>query len=122
RLTHNGKTVLSLPAGEERAARERRVAAGCGEDFLVHARFIEHAAAGLRLWGWVAAPTFSRSQPDLQFFYVNRRMVRDKLVSHAVRQAFADVMFHGRHPAYVLFLELDPARVDVNAHPAKHEV
>src|SRR5690606_3957007 len=80
RLTHNGKTVLSLPAGEERAARERRVAAVCGEDFLVHARFIEHAAAGLRLWGWVAAPTFSRSQPDLQFFYVNRRMVRDKLV------------------------------------------
>lgn len=122
RLVNNGKTVLSLPAGEERAAMERRVAAVCGEEFLPHARFIEHSAAGLRLWGWVAAPTFSRSQSDLQFFYVNRRMVRDKLVSHAVRQAFADVMFHGRHPAYVLFLELDPARVDVNAHPAKHEV
>lgn len=122
RLTHNGKAVLNLPAGEDRAAMERRVAAVCSDEFMPHARFIEHSAAGLHLWGWVAAPTFSRSQPDLQFFYVNRRMVRDKLVSHAVRQAFADVMFHGRHPAYILFLELDPARVDVNAHPAKHEV
>lgn len=122
RLTHNGKPVFALHAGTDRAEREKRVAELCGAAFLAHARFIEQAGAGLQLWGWIAAPTFSRSQPDLQHFYVNGRMVRDKLVSHAVRQAYADVLFHGRHPAYVLYLELDPARVDVNAHPAKHEV
>jgi len=84
--------------------------------------YIEHAAAGLSLHGWVALPTFSRSQADLQFFYVNNRMVRDKLVTHAIRQAYQDVLFHGRHPAYVLFLTIDPTTVDVNAHPTKYEV
>src|SRR5207237_6172531 len=78
--------------------------------------------AGMRLSGWLARPTFSRSQADLQYFYVNGRAVRDKLLVHAARLGFNDVMFHGRHPAYVLYLELDPARVDVNAHPAKQEV
>jgi DNA mismatch repair protein MutL len=83
---------------------------------------IEHAAAGLALHGWVAQPTFSRSQPDLQFFYVNNRMVRDRTVTHAIRQAYQDVLYHGRHPAYVLFFSIDPTTVDVNAHPTKHEV
>jgi len=76
----------------------------------------------LRLWGWVALPSFNRSQADLQNFYVNGRAIKDKLVSHAVRQAYSDVLFHGRHPAFVLFLEVDPATVDVNVHPTKHEV
>jgi DNA mismatch repair protein MutL len=89
---------------------------------MEQAIYVEHAAAGLSLHGWVALPTFSRSQADLQFFYVNNRMVRDKLVTHAIRQAYQDVLFHGRHPAYVLFLEIDPATVDVNAHPTKYEV
>ena len=76
----------------------------------------------MRLWGWVGLPTFSRSQADLQYFYVNGRTVRDKLVAHAVRQAYRDVLFNGRHPTFVLFLEIDPAVVDVNVHPTKHEV
>jgi DNA mismatch repair protein MutL len=98
------------------------VAELCGSAFMEQAVYIDHAAAGLSLRGWVAMPTFSRSQPDLQFFYVNNRMVRDKLVTHAIRQAYQDVLFHGRHPAYVLFFDIDPASVDVNAHPTKHEV
>jgi len=122
KLLHNRRQVLQLPPADTRAAQERRLARVCGDAFMEQAVYVEHAAAGLKLGGWVAAPTFSRSQPDLQYFYVNGRMVRDKLVTHAVRQAYADVLYHGRHPAYVLFLEMDPVTIDVNAHPTKHEV
>jgi DNA mismatch repair protein MutL len=122
KLQHNQRPVLHLPGAITREQQERRVAELCGNAFMEQAVHIEHAAAGLSLRGWVAMPTFSRSQPDLQFFYVNNRMVRDKLVTHAIRQAYQDVLFQGRHPAYVLFLEIDPASVDVNAHPTKHEV
>lgn len=121
-LTHNGRTIFSLPACPDRAAREQRLARLCGAPFVEHAVFLDHAQGGLRLWGWLARPTFSRSQPDLQHFFVNGRMVRDRLITHAVRQAYQDVLYHGRHPAFVLYFELDPERVDVNAHPAKHEV
>jgi DNA mismatch repair protein MutL len=122
KLQHNQRPVLHLRGATTREQQERRVAELCGSAFMEQAVYIDHAAAGLSLRGWVAMPTFSRSQPDLQFFYVNNRMVRDKLVTHAIRQAYQDVLFHGRHPAYVLFLEIDPASVDVNAHPTKHEV
>jgi len=122
KLLHNQRPVLHLPAAHSREQQERRVAELCGRAFMEQAVYIDHAAAGLALRGWVGMPTFSRSQPDLQFFYVNDRMVRDKLVTHAIRQAYQDVLFHGRHPAYVLFLDIDPASVDVNAHPTKHEV
>ncbi len=122
KLTHNQRPVFHLPPATDVQQQERRVAELCGKAFMEQAIRIEHAAAGLALQGWVAQPTFSRSQPDLQFFYVNNRMVRDKLVTHAIRQAYQDVLFHGRHPAYVLFLTIDPATVDVNAHPTKHEV
>ena len=121
-LQHNQKPVFQLPVAMSREAQERRLARVCGAAFMEQAVHIEQAGAGLRLHGWVAAPTFSRSQADLQYFYVNGRMVRDKLLTHAVRQAYADVLYHGRHPAYVLFLDMDPAAVDVNAHPTKHEV
>ena len=121
-LRHNGKAVLALHQADDPAARARRVAAVCGTAFLEQALPIEVERNGLHLWGWVGLPTFSRSQADLQYFYVNGRMVRDKLVVHAVRQAYRDVLFNGRHPTFVLFLDVDPAVVDVNVHPTKHEV
>ncbi len=121
-LRHNNRAVRQLRQASDRLQQEKRIAGVCGPAFIEHAVFIDYAIDDLRLWGWVAKPTFSRSQADMQYFYVNGRMVRDKLVSHAIRQAYQDVMFHGRHPASVLFLELDPSQVDVNAHPGKHEV
>ncbi|MGM3386250.1 DNA mismatch repair endonuclease MutL [Stutzerimonas stutzeri] len=121
-LRHNGKGVLALHQAADAASRARRVASVCGPAFLEQAMPIEIERNGLHLWGWVGLPTYSRSQADLQYFYVNGRMVRDKLVAHAVRQAYRDVLFNGRHPTFVLFLDVDPAVVDVNVHPTKHEV
>jgi len=120
-LRHNGRAILDLPAVGAGAAAER-VAALLGEGFLDHAFEVEREGAGLRLQGWLGAPTQSRSQPDQQFFFVNGRPIRDRVLAAAVRRAYRDVLYHGRHPVFVLFLELDPAGVDVNAHPAKHEV
>ncbi|WP_373089143.1 DNA mismatch repair endonuclease MutL [Zhongshania sp.] len=121
-LRHNGRAVHSLKPADNQLEQERRLAAVCGPAFMEQALYIDREAMGLRLWGWVALPSFSRSQADLQHFYVNGRYVRDRLVVHAVRQAYRDVLFHGRHPAFVLYLELAPAAVDVNVHPTKHEV
>ncbi len=121
-LRHNGKVIHALRAADNLAGQQRRVAQVCGPAFMEHALRIEQQAVGLSLSGWVALPTFSRAQADLQYFFVNGRVVRDKLVTHAIRQAYRDVLYHGRHPAYVLYLELDPAVVDVNVHPTKHEV
>ena len=121
-LRHNGRPVLALRGAMDQAGITRRLQELVGPEFIEHAFHIHQASAGLTLTGWLARPTFSRSQADLQYFYVNGRAVRDKLLAHAVKLGFHDVLFHGRHPAYVLYLELDPARVDVNAHPAKHEV
>jgi DNA mismatch repair protein MutL len=122
RLSHNGKPVRILKAARSEEAALLRVAEVLGDEFPGQSLRIDHAAAGLHLSGWVGLPTASRSQADSQYFYVNGRLVRDRVVAHAVRQAYADVLFHGRHPAFVLYLELDPAGVDVNVHPAKHEV
>ena len=121
-LRHNGRQLQELRRCRDETDRLRRVASLCGPGFVEHAVSVEREAGGLKLFGWVAQPTFSRSQPDLQHFYVNGRYVRDKLAAHAVRQAFSDVLYHGRHPAFVLYLELDPTDVDVNVHPTKHEV
>ena len=121
-LKHNQKVIHSLRPADTQAAQEKRVASVCGPAFIEQALHIEMEAPGLRLWGWVGLPTFSRSQMDLQYFFVNGRVVRDKLVGHAVRQAYRDVLYHGRHPAFVLYLELESANVDVNVHPTKNEV
>jgi DNA mismatch repair protein MutL len=121
-LRHDGKVIYSLKQADTLAEKQRRVATVCGSAFMDQALSVEAEAMGLRLSGWVALPTFSRSQADLQYFFVNGRVVKDKLVTHAIRQAYRDVLFHGRHPAYVLYLELDPKVVDVNVHPTKYEV
>ncbi|RTZ74470.1 MAG: DNA mismatch repair endonuclease MutL [Gammaproteobacteria bacterium] len=121
-LRHNDREIFSFRRAEESRAREQRIGELLGQAFLDNSLRFEHEAAGLRLRGWVGLPAFSRSQADMQHFYVNGRMVRDRLVTHAVRQAYQDVLYHGRHPAYVLYLDLDPRLVDVNVHPTKHEV
>jgi DNA mismatch repair protein MutL len=121
-LSHNQRGQFSLPRTVDRAGREQRIAALCGDAFLNHAMWFERELEGMSLQGWVAAPTFSRSQPDLQFTFVNGRFVRDKLLRHAIRHAYRDVLYQSRHPACVLFLSVDPRRVDVNAHPAKLEI
>ncbi|WP_340124023.1 DNA mismatch repair endonuclease MutL [Methylobacter svalbardensis] len=121
-LSHNQKEVLNLKPAATDSEQQQRIAGICGSAFIENSITIDFAASGLQLTGWVGLPTFSRSQQDMQFFYVNGRLVRDKLVSHAVKQAYQDVLFHGRHPVFVLYLTLDPTLVDVNAHPAKLEV
>jgi len=121
-LKHNQKVQFSLRPANSQAEQEKRVADLCGPQFMEQALFVDNDRTGIRLWGWIGLPTFSRSQADLQYFFVNGRSIRDKVVSHAVRQAYQDVLYHGRHPAYVLFLEILPADVDVSVHPTKHEV
>ena len=123
RLGHNGRVLFQLPPAADDPARvAQRLQELLGAGFVEHALAVDEGAVGLRLHGWVVAPAFSRSQGDMQFFYVNGRVVRDKLVAHALRQAYQDVLHHSRHPAYLLYLEIPPTQVDVNVHPAKHEV
>ena len=122
RLSHNGKSVRVWKAARDDQAMLARIAEVLGETFPQQSLRIDHASAGMRLSGWVGLPTASRPQADSQYFYVNGRLVRDRVVAHAVRQAYADVLFHGRYPTFVLYLELDPVGVDVNVHPAKSEV
>jgi DNA mismatch repair protein MutL len=121
-LTHNGRKSFALQPAAGRAAEEQRLAALLGEEFVAGALYVEHAALGLSLRGWLGLPTYSRAQPDQQHLIVNGRAVRDRFLGSAVRLGYRDVLFHGRHPAYVLYLDLDPARVDVNAHPQKLEI
>ncbi|MFC3283164.1 DNA mismatch repair endonuclease MutL [Litchfieldella rifensis] len=121
-LRHNQKTLHQLRGAEDAASRERRIGALLGSKFLDNALHLDLETGGLRLWGWVGLPTHSRAQADQQYFFVNGRVVRDRLVAHAIRQAYRDVLFHGRHPVFVLYLEVEPSVVDVNVHPTKHEV
>ena len=121
RVSHNGKPSRRWK-GDSDLLNEVRLHEALGQEFTRNALRVDHSGAGLRLHGWIAQPGYNRASADQQYLYVNGRSVRDRNVAHAVRQAFSDVLFHGRHPAYVLFLELDPRSVDVNVHPAKHEV
>ncbi|MDX1733167.1 MAG: DNA mismatch repair endonuclease MutL, partial [Halioglobus sp.] len=106
-LRHNGRTIYNLKSADTEAERQRRVAAICGPAFMEQAIAVEAGAEPYALHGWVGLPTLSRSQADLQYFFVNGRIIRDKLIAHAIKQAYRDVLYHGRHPAFVLYLELD---------------
>jgi DNA mismatch repair protein MutL len=117
-LSHNGAARHRYGMGDE----ESRARALMGDEFFAHARRVDVAAGELRLTGYAALPAYSRSGRDEQYFYVNGRFVRDKLLMHAAREAYTDILHGARHPAYALFLALDPAEVDVNVHPAKTEV
>ena len=121
-LRHNQRVIHSLRPAIRNIDKEKRVAALLGSKFIDAALHVDSEGAGLALEGWVGLPTFSRSQADMQYFFVNGRVVRDKLVAHAIKQAYRDVLYHGRQPAFVLYLTVDPALVDVNVHPTKHEV
>lgn len=121
-LTHNQRAVHAFRAAQTQAEKDRRVSLVFGPAFMQHALLVDIEIGSLRLWGWIAEPAFNRSQGDMQYFYVNGRVIRDKVITHAVRQAYQDVLAHQRHPAYVLYLEMDAAAVDVNVHPTKHEV
>lgn len=121
-LTHNGKLIRQYRGVKESSQRERRLGAICGTGFLTHALAIEWQHGDLSLQGWVADPVGSRTITDLQYCYVNGRMMRDRLINHAIRQAYQDKLGENHQPAYVLYLEIDPHQVDVNVHPAKHEV
>lgn len=121
-LKHNERLIRQYRSAHSLLEKTERLSNLCGSEFMHQAIRMEVEGIGLTLTGWIAQPTFSRSQPDLQYFYVNGRIVRDKTVNHAVRQAYHDVLYGGRHPAYVLFLTISPDQVDVNVHPTKHEV
>ena len=122
RLRHNGREILNLPAALEADAIAQRLDRIVGADFRALAIPLAQTAGSLCLSGWLGLPTASRAQPDLQFWFVNGRAVRDRLLGNAVRLGFRDVLYHGRHPSYVLYLTLDPRQIDVNAHPSKLEL
>ncbi len=121
-LWHRQKPILNLEPATTQEDWARRVAELCNQEFVASSVFFDRSENGLRLWGWLGLPAVSRAQADLQYFFVNSRPVRDRIITHALRQAYQDILYQDRQPAAVLYLELDPAMVDVNAHPAKHEV
>lgn len=121
-LQHNHRMVRRFPPVRNDSEMTGRLAAVLGREFVGQALEINEQRGSLGLRGWVAEPRYNRAQADRQFFFVNGRMVKDRLVAHAIRQAFRDVLYHGRHPAFVLFLEMPFSGVDVNVHPQKHEV
>ncbi|MBO1924048.1 DNA mismatch repair endonuclease MutL [Thiomicrorhabdus sp. 6S3-12] len=122
KLVHNGKMVRHLPACQDELSLQNRLKNLLGQEFVEHSLEIEFNTDDWHLTGWVGLPTFNRSQTDMQYLFVNGRVVKDRNLSFALKQAYADVLYHGRHAAYVLFLNVPPEQLDVNVHPAKHEV
>ncbi|WP_145547634.1 DNA mismatch repair endonuclease MutL [Yersinia intermedia] len=121
-LSHNGKLMRQYRAAPDPSQHERRLASICGPAFLQHALAISWQHGDLTIRGWVADPAASRTLSEMQYCYVNNRMMRDRLINHAIRQAYQDLLKDDQQPAYVLYLDIDPHQVDVNVHPAKHEV
>lgn len=123
-LSHNGKIVRQYRKVQDNSVeqQQKRVAAICGDEFIQHSTYIDWQHGDLHLHGWVGSPALARLQNDLCYSYVNGRMMRDKTINHAIRQAYGDSIASGYYPAFVIFLDLDPTMVDVNVHPAKHEV
>jgi len=121
-VKHNGKIVRQYRSGERITQKEKRLSSVCGTNFVKHMLHIELEHDGLKLFGWITSPDGSRSQSDLQYCYVNGRMMKDRLINHAIRQSYEGTLSSEQYAAYVLFIELDPHQVDVNVHPAKHEV
>ncbi|MGR5235067.1 DNA mismatch repair endonuclease MutL [Vibrio rotiferianus] len=121
-VRHNGKMIRQYRAAKNQLQTEKRIAAVCGNAFVRNMLRIELEHQGLKLHGWITTPEGARQQSDLQYCYVNGRMMRDKLINHAIRQSYETSLKPDQFAAYVLFIELDPHQVDVNVHPAKHEV
>ncbi len=121
-LKSGGRVVFNYPVAVTEQQQQQRIAMIMGDDFMSHAMHFKHDGAAMSVQGWLCLPTFARNQPDLQYWYLNGRVMRDRVLNNAVRLGYQDVLFGGRHPAYLLYLQLDPALVDVNAHPAKLEV
>ena len=122
RITHNHRQILDLPAAVTPAELVDRVSRVCGREFTDNAIYVQRESGGMLLRGWLVRPVHARSQPDLQYMFLNGRAIRDKLLAGAVRAGYRDVLYRDRWPAFVLYLDMDPAWVDVNAHPAKQEV
>ncbi len=121
-LIHNQRTIFSFPAAHTQETMTKRVTAILGQEFINQAVLINYARTGFTLKGWLASPNFNRSQPDMQYWFLNQRCVKDKTLAYAARHAYEEVLYNQRHPAYVLYLQCDPKEVDVNVHPTKQEV
>ncbi len=122
KLIHNQKTIYQVSVANDDQQQRYRIEQICGKSFAESLIPVHAEMDGHELKGWIALPVFSRSQPDYQYFYINGRVIKDKVINHAVKLAYRDVLFHGRHPAYVCHLTMPPQSVDVNVHPQKHEV
>ncbi len=121
-LKNNDRAKLIVAAARTEQQRLERVKRIFSKKFIENAVMVDRSATGMRLWGWVGSADFQRSQTDLQYFYLNRRAIRDRIISHAIRQSYADQLYPGKQATYLLYLEIEPSTIDVNVHPTKNEV